>query len=278
MLATDSIMTRCKFLINPKKCKFGNNNLHLKKWNFLLLKWPSVGTGTELSHGYSACSKTAFPSHATQHTKKFSSAHKKISHRPLPLPSLNHDKRCPQLALQPQHCHHWGRGQVTKFGLIARKIQNRVTHCYGLVSVEARLFCNSLERVRGSLRSYGSCSFTKVSSQRMAFQSISSGPFIFKGVPQAGLGCVVVSTSNGTIDRKTHCKWVWAIVKALADLEVLVVSVLIAVRFLFCPTSSRCVASPLSSSLTSALTIIDSPLSPPFSPLLAPPLANWFQH
>ncbi len=39
-----------------------------------------------------------------------------------------------------------------------------------------------------------------------------------------GLGCLVVSTSANAIDPKTHRKWVWALIKAIAKLMDVVVS------------------------------------------------------
>jgi hypothetical protein len=51
-----------------------------------------------------------------------------------------------------------------------------------------------------------------------------------KVYPKQGLGCLVVGTSAGAsagaINPKTHRKWVWAYVKAIAKLVDVVVSLL----------------------------------------------------
>jgi hypothetical protein len=44
--------------------------------------------------------------------------------------------------------------------------------------------------------------------------------------PKQGLGCLVVGASTGAVDPKTHRKWVWAYVEAIAKLADVVVSLL----------------------------------------------------
>jgi hypothetical protein len=39
-----------------------------------------------------------------------------------------------------------------------------------------------------------------------------------KVYPKQGPGCSVVGASAGTVDPKTHRKWVWAFINAIADL------------------------------------------------------------
>ena len=46
-----------------------------------------------------------------------------------------------------------------------------------------------------------------------------------KVYPKQGPGCAVVRTSNGAVDAKTHQKWVWAFVDAIAKLVDVVVSI-----------------------------------------------------
>jgi hypothetical protein len=50
--------------------------------------------------------------------------------------------------------------------------------------------------------------------------------YFMKVYPKQGLGCSVISTSAGTTDLKTHCKWVWAYIEAIAELVDVVVSLL----------------------------------------------------
>ncbi len=47
-----------------------------------------------------------------------------------------------------------------------------------------------------------------------------------KVYPNQGPGCLVVGVSAGTINPKTHRKWVWAYIKAIAKLVDVVVSLL----------------------------------------------------
>jgi hypothetical protein len=47
-----------------------------------------------------------------------------------------------------------------------------------------------------------------------------------KVYPKQGPGCLVVGASAGTINPKTHRKWVWAYIKAIAKLVDVVVSLL----------------------------------------------------
>jgi hypothetical protein len=45
-----------------------------------------------------------------------------------------------------------------------------------------------------------------------------------KVYPKQGPGCSVVGASAGAVDPKTHHKWVWAFIKAIAKLVDMVVS------------------------------------------------------
>jgi hypothetical protein len=61
--------------------------------------------------------------------------------------------------------------KIPKFGLIAWEIQNWVTHCFGLVLIEGRLFRVLWNEQEGSQDPPGSCSFATVSSLWLASQS-----------------------------------------------------------------------------------------------------------
>jgi hypothetical protein len=45
-----------------------------------------------------------------------------------------------------------------------------------------------------------------------------------KVYPKQGPGCTAVSASNGAVDAKTHRKWVWAFIDAIAELVDVMVS------------------------------------------------------
>ncbi len=45
-----------------------------------------------------------------------------------------------------------------------------------------------------------------------------------KVYPKQSLGCLFVSASAGAVDPKTHRKWVWAFIDAIANLVDTVVS------------------------------------------------------
>jgi hypothetical protein len=45
-----------------------------------------------------------------------------------------------------------------------------------------------------------------------------------KVYPKQGLGCSVVCASAGAVDPKTHRKWAWAFIEAIAKLVDVVVS------------------------------------------------------
>ena len=59
-----------------------------------------------------------------------------------------------------------------------------------------------------------------MSSQRAVAQNIFFGLFISsrKVYPLQASGCAAVRASGGTVDPKTHRKWVWALIDAIAKL------------------------------------------------------------
>ncbi len=50
--------------------------------------------------------------------------------------------------------------------------------------------------------------------------------YFMKVYPKQGPSCLVLGTSAGNVDPKTHRKWVWAYVEATAKLEYVVASLL----------------------------------------------------
>ena len=111
------------------------------------------------------------------------------------------------------------------FNALARDIQNRETHCMGTDAMEARhfreFFGTSLvvvEKVwqlleRDSLLPDG-CNSKQL---LWAFH-------FMKVYPKQSAGCSTVGASAGALDPKTHRKWVWAFIEAIANLLDVVVS------------------------------------------------------
>ncbi len=50
--------------------------------------------------------------------------------------------------------------------------------------------------------------------------------YFMKVYPKQGLGCLVIGASAGAINPKTHRKWVWAYIEAIAELVDVLVSLL----------------------------------------------------
>jgi hypothetical protein len=50
--------------------------------------------------------------------------------------------------------------------------------------------------------------------------------YFLKVYPKQSLGCSVVGASAGAVDPKTHCKWVWLFINAIANLVDVMVSLL----------------------------------------------------
>ncbi len=57
--------------------------------------------------------------------------------------------------------------------------------------------------------------------------------YFSKVYPKQGPGCLVVGASAGAINPKTHSKWVWAYIKAIAELVDVVVSLLYFFAFVY---------------------------------------------
>ena len=54
--------------------------------------------------------------------------------------------------------------------------------------------------------------------------------YFLKVYPKQGPGCLVVGASAGAADPKTHRKWVWAFIGAIAEL----VNVVASLPYFFC--------------------------------------------
>jgi hypothetical protein len=57
--------------------------------------------------------------------------------------------------------------------------------------------------------------------------------YFLKVYPKQRPGCSVVVASDSAVDPKTHCKWVWVYIKAIAELVDVVVSLLYFVAFVY---------------------------------------------
>ncbi len=113
------------------------------------------------------------------------------------------------------------------FEALAQDIQHQASCCVGAATREAWLFhkffktsvlvakktCELLERE--SLLPLGG-------HQKYLLWA----PHFLKVYPKQSLGCLAVGASAGAINRKTHRKWVWAFINAVANLVDIAVSLL----------------------------------------------------
>jgi hypothetical protein len=100
----------------------------------------------------------------------------------------------------------------------AQNIQNQMSCRVMVATTEVRHFREFFGRSVLIVKKNGSCSRETLSSQRMAPQIICFEPSILKVYPKQSLGCLVVGASASAIDPKTHHKWVWTFMNAIADI------------------------------------------------------------
>ncbi len=117
--------------------------------------------------------------------------------------------------------------ELPDFTYIVRGIQNRASRQVGSESTEARLFREFFGTsvrvvkilwkliVHNKLQPRGGC------PEHLLWML-----YFLKVYPKQGLGCLVVGVSAGAVNPKTHCKWVWAYIEAIAKLVDVVVSLL----------------------------------------------------
>jgi hypothetical protein len=115
--------------------------------------------------------------------------------------------------------------KLPNFADIAQDIQNRASHQVGSESMEARLFC---EFFGTSMRVVEILWELIVRDKHLLWKL-----FFLKVYPKQGPGCSVVSASAGAVDPKTHRKWVWAYIKAIAKLIDVVVNLLYFFAFVY---------------------------------------------
>jgi hypothetical protein len=111
------------------------------------------------------------------------------------------------------------------FEALARDIQNRASHRVSAATTETRhfreFFGTSVLLVektwelleRASLLPEGGCP-----------KHLLWALHFMKVYPKQSLGCLAVGASAGAVDPKTHRKWVWAFINAVANLVDVVVS------------------------------------------------------
>ena len=118
-----------------------------------------------------------------------------------------------------------GHMPVPDFEALARDIQNRASHHVGAATTETRHFREFfgtsvlvVEKTwelleRDSLLPEGG--FPKHLLWALHFMKV---------YPKQSPGCSAVGASAGAVDPKTHRKWVWAFIDAVANLDNVVVS------------------------------------------------------
>jgi hypothetical protein len=117
--------------------------------------------------------------------------------------------------------------ELTNFTVIARNIQNQVSCCVGWELKEARLFrefFGTSVRVAEILWELVVCDKLRPRGGRP--EHLLWALYFMKVYPKQGLSCLVVGMSAGTVNPKTHRKWVWVYVKAITKLVYVVVSLL----------------------------------------------------
>jgi hypothetical protein len=70
-------------------------------------------------------------------------------------------------------------------------------------------------------------------------------PSFYEGVPKQSPGCSAVGASAGDVNPKTHRKWVWAFIDAIANLDDVVVSNLSVIVVFFVMTPCDSVDAPI---------------------------------
>ncbi len=118
-----------------------------------------------------------------------------------------------------------GHMAMPDFEALARDIQNRASHRVGAATTETRHFCEFfgtsvlvVEKTwelleRDSLLPEGA------RSKHLLWEL-----HFMKVYPKQSPGCSAVGVSAGAVNLKTHRKWVWAFIDAIANLVDIVVS------------------------------------------------------
>ncbi len=117
--------------------------------------------------------------------------------------------------------------ELPNFADIAQNIKNRASCCIGSELKEAWLFCEFFRmRVRVVEILWELIVLDKLRLRGGCPEHLLWALYFMKVYPKQGPGCSVVGTSAGAVNLKTHRKWDWAYIEAIAELVDVVVSLL----------------------------------------------------
>ncbi len=107
----------------------------------------------------------------------------------------------------------------------ARVIHNRVSRAVGTTDMETRLFREFFgTSVDAVTIVWDLLARDSLLPEKGRPKHLLWALHFMKAYPKQGPGCSVVGASAGAVDPKTFRKWVWALIRAIADLEEAVVS------------------------------------------------------
>ena len=116
-------------------------------------------------------------------------------------------------------------GHMSDFEALARDIKNRASRCVGSARTEARHFREFFGTGVLAVKKHG------VLLKRDSLLPEGDHPknlfwalHFMKVYPKQSPGCLADGALAGAVDPKTHCKWVWAFIDAVANLVDTVVS------------------------------------------------------
>lgn len=149
--------------------------------------------------------------------------------------------------------------ELPDFPAIARDIQNRAKHRVGSGSTEARLFREF----------FG----TSVRIVEILWNLIIQGDHLpdngrpehlmwclhfLKVYPKQGPGCATVSGSErGAVDPRTHRKWVWKFIEAVAELVDIVARIFVFFHTVLPSSSWKCTSSSMATFIIVVLVAVD---------------------
>jgi len=117
-------------------------------------------------------------------------------------------------------------GEMPDFLDLGREIQNRASRRLGAISTERRLFREFFGTTTSVVENlWALLARDSLVPRGGRPKHLLWALHFLKAYPKQGPGCAVVGGTNGAVDPKTHRKWVWAFVDAIAELEIVVVSI-----------------------------------------------------
>jgi hypothetical protein len=116
-------------------------------------------------------------------------------------------------------------GYMPDFEALARDIQNRASHRVGTATTEARHFHEFFgTSVLVVEKTWELLERDSLLPEGGRLKHLLWALHFMKVYPKQRPGCSTVGASTGAVDPKTHCKWVWAFIDAVANLVDTVVS------------------------------------------------------